>query len=138
MTIIYPMLALVTLTFLSWAHLYVVRLGLMFKHKIDPEDMTPFNRNLPKGIVTSGDNFRNLCELPTLFYPLCLLVMVLDIQADSVVYMAWAFVGLRVIHSLIHCTYNRIKHRFIVYFIGAVVLWALWAHVAILAFGQAR
>ena len=53
----------------------------------------------------------------------------------AVLALAWAFVGLRVLHSWIHCTYNKVMHRFQAYLAGGVALWALWA---VLAFGLLR
>jgi hypothetical protein len=80
----------------------------------------------------AADNFRNLFELPVLFY-LALVVAVQTAQVGMVTLaLAWAFVALRVGHSAIHCTYNKVIHRFYVYFVGGVALWTLWA---VLAFG---
>jgi len=45
--------------------------------------------------------------------------------------LAWSFVALRVLHSAIHCGYNRVMHRFLVYIAGACVLWALWGYLSI-------
>ena len=74
----------------------------------------------------AADNFRNLFELPVLFY-LALVVGVLTDQASALtVGLAWAFVALRVAHSAIHCGYNKVRHRFLAYLLGALVLWTLW------------
>ncbi|ODS61540.1 MULTISPECIES: MAPEG family protein [unclassified Arenimonas] len=74
----------------------------------------------------AADNFRNLFELPVLFY-LALVVGVLTEQASALtVGLAWAFVALRVLHSAIHCTYNKVRHRFLAYLAGGTVLWILW------------
>jgi len=40
--------------------------------------------------------------------------------------LAWLFVGLRVAHSAIQCSYNRVMHRFFAHILGAFVLWGLW------------
>jgi hypothetical protein len=45
--------------------------------------------------------------------------------------LAWGFVGLRVLHSAIHCSYNRVWHRFYAYLAGGLVLWALWGVLAV-------
>jgi hypothetical protein len=49
--------------------------------------------------------------------------------------LAWLFVALRIVHSAIHCGYNKVMHRFQAYFAGGVALWLLWA---VLAFGLFR
>jgi len=43
--------------------------------------------------------------------------------------LAWAYVGLRYIHSFIHITYNRVLHRFAVFVFSSVVLFALWVRL---------
>ena len=79
----------------------------------------------------AADNFRNLFELPVLFY-LALVVAALTQQVTAIALsLAWAFVALRIVHSAIHCTYNRVWHRFYAYLAGGLVLWALWAVLAV-------
>jgi hypothetical protein len=78
-----------------------------------------------------ADNFRNLFELPVLFY----LALVVCAQTGFVnaltLGLAWAFVALRIVHSAIHCSYNRVIHRFYAYVGGYVVLVALWLAIAV-------
>ena len=45
--------------------------------------------------------------------------------------LAWLFVALRIVHSAIHCTYNKVIHRFYAYLAGGSVLWVLWAVLAL-------
>ena len=78
-----------------------------------------------------ADNFRNLFELPVLFY----LALATCAQTGFVnivtLGLAWAFVALRVVHSAIHCSYNRVIHRFYAYIGGFFALVALWLAIAI-------
>ena len=68
----------------------------------------------------------------TPFHYLALIVAVQTAQVGVLTLsLAWAFVALRVLHSAIHCTYNKVIHRFYVYFAGGVMLWVLWAVLAI-------
>jgi hypothetical protein len=79
----------------------------------------------------AADNFRNLFELPVLFY---LALVVADLTAQvtlPVLALAWLFVALRIVHSAIHCGYNKVMHRFQAYFAGGVALWLLWAVLAV-------
>jgi hypothetical protein len=41
------------------------------------------------------------------------------------VFAAWWFLAFRVLHSVIHCTYNKVLHRFAAYFVSALALWAM-------------
>jgi hypothetical protein len=77
-----------------------------------------------------ADNYRNLFELPVLFY-LALAVASQTAQVNAVTLMlAWAFVAARFTHSYIHCTYNKVIHRFYAFvasFFICVILWIVLA-----------
>lgn len=127
---IYPIFAMVALTLIVWLQMYYVRLSEMKRHRIDPEEMNAFNRDLPRRIVTSGDNLRNLFEMPVLFYTAAILIMVTDRSDEGFVYLGWSFVALRYLHSYIHVGYNQVLHRFIVYAISSIILWFIWIRFA--------
>ena len=69
-----------------------------------------------------------------LFYAAVFVAMLTDLVTPISIALAWAFVVLRVLHSAVHCTYNRVMHRFVLYVAGALVLFTWWAY---LAMGQA-
>ena len=75
----------------------------------------------------ASDHFQNLFETPTLFYALCLGLIVAGAAGTIAVALAWAYVGLRIVHSLIHITYNVVMHRALVFFLSVGVLLALIA-----------
>jgi len=79
----------------------------------------------------SADNFRNLFELPVLFYAAAFTAILMGMVTPVALGLAWAFVALRVVHSLIQCTYNRVMHRFYAYALGGATLWALWIYLAL-------
>jgi hypothetical protein len=82
--------------------------------------------NVPTGISIPNRNFMNLLEVPVLFYVLCITMYVTQ-QADAfLVTAAWAYVGLRVLHSLVHLTYNKVLHRVSVYAASNLVLAVIW------------
>jgi hypothetical protein len=56
--------------------------------------------------------------------------MLLMIQDDVLVWLAWGFVILRIAHSAIHCSYNRVMHRFTVYLISCLLLMFMWIRLA--------
>jgi len=129
--IYWPALAMVVLTFIVWLRLYIVRIGEMRRERIHPQSIATSAQAAARLRDTrAADNFRNLFELPVLFY----LAMVVAAQtaqvSTSVLVLAWTFVALRVLHSAIHCTYNKVMHRFSIYFAGALVLWLLWGVIA--------
>jgi hypothetical protein len=79
----------------------------------------------------ASDNFRNLFELPVLFYAGVLVAAQLGIADDPVtVGLAWAFVLLRAVHSAVQCSFNHVMTRFVAYLLATLVLAALWARIA--------
>jgi hypothetical protein len=135
-SILLPMLAQVGLTFLVWIYLYVTRLAEMGRKDIDPQRLA--SRSAGQALLTESagpaDNFRNLFELPVLFFLAVVLALVLLIQDDLLVQLAWAFVALRAVHSLIHCTYNRVLHRFVAYAASSLVLLLMWVRLGLFIF----
>jgi hypothetical protein len=123
--ILLPAFALVLLTCIVWLHMYYVRLIEMRRNNVSIEQMTPFNRALTPRLITSGDNLRNLFELPVLFYFFSVLIFMLHLSDTLYLALAWVFVLLRYLHSAIHVTYNRIAHRFAAYALSSLLLWAI-------------
>ena len=74
----------------------------------------------------AADNFRNLFEIPVLFYALVAIAIGVGHTPDWLVQGAWAFVVLRYLHSFIQCTYNLVFHRLPAFMAGFAVLVALW------------
>ena len=132
----WPAVAMATLTFGVWMRMYRVRISEMKRERIHPQSVA-LSAQIAERLkdTRASDNFRNLFELPVLFY----LALGVAAQTGQVMtltlVMAWTFVALRIAHSAIQCTYNKVIHRFYVYFSGGVALWVLWA---VLAFGMLR
>lgn len=76
---------------------------------------------------SAANNFNNLLEMPVLFYTLVALIIALGTTPGVISLLAWVFVGLRVVHSIIHITYNTVLHRFYVYVASGFTLWVAWA-----------
>ena len=126
-----PAVAMVALTFVVWLRMYVARVGQMKRERIHPQKVaTSAQAAALLSDSRAADNFRNLFELPVLFY-LALLVADRTGRVDGITLaLAWAFVLARVLHSIVHVTYNRVMHRFATYVAGGAVLWLLWLYVA--------
>lgn len=129
-TMLMPMAAMVALTAVVWVRLYVERIGEMRARSISPQAVAS-SREMAAALMRTqaADNLRNLFEMPVLFYALCLAVVSVGVATPFLVNGAWAYVVLRAVHSLIHCTYNRVKHRFATYAASSVLLFVLWAAV---------
>jgi hypothetical protein len=131
-----PALAMAGLTFVVWLRMYFARVGEMKRERIHPQAIATSPQMAARLQDTrAADNFRNLFELPVLFY-LALTTAALTSQITTLVLiLAWTFVALRSVHSAIHCSYNKVMHRFQAYLAGAIVLWVLWG---VLGYGLLR
>jgi hypothetical protein len=126
-TILQPVAGLVLITAIAWIRLYVERLGEMRERRIDPQSIsTSTARNATLERSSGADNFKNLLEMPVLFYVLCLALLAAEAVTTGFLQAAWAYVGLRGLHSLIHLTYNRVVHRFLAYAASSVLLFGMW------------
>lgn len=124
-TIFQPFLATMILTLVVWIYMYGRRLPFIFSSGLDPKQMTPLElaRLSSPQVSTPSDNLKNLFELPTVFYAVVLYIYVTH-QVDAVfVGAAWGFFLFRVLHSAVHCTFNFIPLRFVLYVISAGALW---------------
>jgi hypothetical protein len=125
-----PVLAMVALTVVVWLRMYSMRIGQMKRERIHPQAVATSSQAAARLTDSrAADNFRNLFELPVLFYVAVLLVAQAGLVSPLTVGLAWLFVLLRVLHSWIHCTYNKVMHRFQAYVAGGVALWILWGVV---------
>lgn len=129
----WPTAALIAWTAVVWIALYVQRFGEMRERRIDPQRL--FNRkarveNLQR--TSAADNFNNLLELPILFHLAMLAALILAGPDELLLRLAWVYVALRVLHSLVHITYNRVVHRFAAYAASTLVLFAIWVRLAML------
>lgn len=127
-----PGFAMVALTAIVWWRMYTTRIAQMKRERIHPQKVATSAQ--AAALLTdsrAADNFRNLFELPVLFYVALVVADRLE-RVDGVsVTLAWLFVALRVAHSVVHVTYNRVMHRFTAYLAGGVALWLLWVYIAI-------
>jgi hypothetical protein len=76
--------------------------------------------------VQAADNFKNLFEVPVLFYALVCLAATTHATPAWLTVGCWAFVLLRTAHSVIHCTYNRVMHRLAAFGSSFLLLVGLW------------
>lgn len=134
-----PFLCMMLLTFLVWIVMYVRRLGYIARERIDPQLLTTTDRAaqlIPEHIGYAANNFRNLLELPVLFYALCIYLYVTATVDQLYVGLAWGFVVLRAVHSAIHCTVNRVQWRFVAYVVGSAALWIMLLRAALQALAR--
>ncbi|MEX2149310.1 MAG: MAPEG family protein [Steroidobacteraceae bacterium] len=123
-----PCVAMAGVTMLVWVKLYADRLTEMRVRRISPQSIATARAAATRLENTNAaDNFRNLFEVPVLFYVWCIAIVLTGGSTPGFVMVAWTYVGLRALHSLIHLTYNRVVHRFLVYVASTLLLSGLWA-----------
>jgi hypothetical protein len=122
-----PVLALAAWTLVMWVWMYATRLPAISAAKIDPQAAKhPGSLAiLPTGARQVADNYNHLHEQPTVFYAVALALAMTGQGGDILVSLAWAYVGLRVLHSLIQCTVNIVPLRFVVFSLGTFALMGL-------------
>lgn len=124
MTILTPMLVLILWTFLIWFWMYATRIPAMRAARIDPARIKQKNELdvLPVSVKQIADNYNHLHEQPTVFYALVVYSHLVG-TADSLnVWLAWSYVGARILHSLVQCTANFVPVRFLVFAVSSLLL----------------
>lgn len=81
---------------------------------------------VPDDIRVANRNLMNLLEMPVLFYVVALALYATKLVNDTAIVLAWMFVAMRLVHSLIHLTSNRVVRRLIPFALSNVVLLAMW------------
>jgi hypothetical protein len=121
-----PFLAAMLLTAVVWVYMYIRRIAFIRQHKLSSKDLQSpdaLSGIAPMGVVTPSNNLKNLFELPVIFYALALYLFNTN-QVDAAYWQAaWVFVGFRVLHSAVHCTFNLVPLRFLLYLLAALALW---------------
>ncbi len=135
--ILAPLMALVLWTFVMWAWLYATRIPAIRKHKIVMDPQRPGGEllaQLPAEVRWKADNYNNLMEQPTLFYTVALTLALLDADAGLNTGLAWLYVGLRVVHSLVQAIVNIIIIRFAIFMAASFVLLVMAIRAAMIIF----
>ncbi|KAI4699291.1 hypothetical protein J4E81_005185 [Alternaria sp. BMP 2799] len=128
-----PLVGLNIWTFAMEALLYKRRIPALSQYDISFDPATvkkQKDEKLPAFVKWPADNFNNLLEQPTQFYAVLLGLSLLDVKDKRTVGLAWAYVGLRFVHSIIHVSTNNVSLRFPVFAASSVALLALTAEAA--------
>ncbi len=96
--------------------------------------MTEAGEVLPAVSQYKIDNYNHLTEQPTLFYSIALTLAVLDAGSGINFMLAWTYVGLRIVHSLVHATTNHVMVRFTLFALATIPLVWLAVNAALLVF----
>jgi len=126
-SILTPVLALISWTLLVWAWMYALRIPAMQAANIDADDAKHPGSlsSLPSKTRAVADNYNHLHEQPTVFYALAFYCQLAGTGDSTNITLAWTYVGLRVVHSLVQNTINKVMIRFTVFSLSSLVLIAI-------------
>jgi hypothetical protein len=132
-----PVIALVLWTFVMCAWLYATRIPAIRRHNVVYDPRRPseeFHGQLPAEVRWKADNYGNLMEQPTVFYAVALTLAILGAGDALNTGLAWLYVALRVVHSLVQATVNVVIYRFAAFMAATVVLLVLAIRAALIVF----
>lgn len=131
--ILAPIVALVAWSMIMWTWMYATRLPAMFKAKMKSDPYAPRGEQmnqLPANVRWKADNYNHLMEQPTIFYAIALTLALMDAGSGVNLTLAWAYVGLRVVHSLVQAIINKIELRFVIFVLSSLALIGLTFNAA--------
>ncbi|TAL21201.1 MAG: hypothetical protein EPO01_11800 [Aquabacterium sp.] len=125
---IHPAFALAAWTGLVLLLVALRRIGAAARQEVAVDDFKyGESPAVPAHVGLPNRNYMNLLELPVLFYVACVLLYVAGTApAPLAIGLAWAYVALRIGHTLVHLTYNHVLHRLAFFAASNGVLVALW------------
>jgi hypothetical protein len=128
-TLVAPVMALAGWSLLMWVWMYVRRLPAIQKAGLDPQSAAhPGSLDiLPSSVRAAADNYNHLMEQPTIFYAAALAIQVAGHGDGWALSLAWTYVALRVLHSLVQISVNRVAVRFLVFSASTIALAAMVA-----------
>ena len=126
---LFPVLALIVWTLVMWLWMYVTRIPAMQKAGINPDDArhpgSNYSEAFPPNVRAVADNYNHLHEQPTIFYALVFFAALTGGGDHFATILAWAYVGLRIVHSLVQVLSPKVTQRFLVFSLSTIVLFVL-------------
>lgn len=133
-----PVLALIIWTMLVLLLMPYRRFKALFEGRVTADDFKlGESSRVPPEVTIPNRNYMNLLEAPVLFYAACFIVYLLHGVGLSAIILAWLYFSCRVVHSLIHLTYNNVEHRVILFAASNFVLLGIWV-VAVVSYFELR
>ena len=128
-----PVATLALWSMVMWLWMYATRIPAMQRAKIDAKTMVGgtgkgLDELLPAEVQWKAQNYNPLMEQPTVFYAVALALAIGGMGGGLNAQLAWAYVILRILHSLIQVTVNRVMWRFGVFALASLALLALCVH----------
>lgn len=137
--ILKPVAILALWTMVMWVWMYITRIPAMNAAKVDPDELVKqggksLDELLPAKAQWKAQNYNHLHEAPTVFYAVALALALMGEGNGLNAMLAWAYVGLRIVHSIFQATINKVMIRFLIFALSSLVLMALVLHTVMAAF----
>ena len=134
-----PVVALLAWSAIMFLWMYATRIPAMNAAKVDPDRIVrdpdaKLDRLLPPEVQWKAHNYNHLHEAPTVFYAIAIVLAIVGPGDGLNAWLGWAYVALRVVHSLVQATVNKVIARFALFALSSLVLLALIVHAAIAVF----
>ena len=134
--ILAPIVALVAWTLVMQIWLYAVRFPAMKRAGISLKGRVGTRGGALEGVVPDevnwkAHNYNHLLEQPTIFYAVALSLALVGFGGGINLYLAWAYVAFRIVHSLIQATVNVVRYRFLAFALASLCLLGLTTHAAV-------
>lgn len=126
--ILTPVITLVAWTLVMWIWMYATRIPAIRAARIKLDSRLPKGEQmnlLPPEVRWKADNYNHLMEQPTIFYALALSLALMGEGQGANLWLAWGYVGLRVIHSLFQALVNKIEIRFVIFVLSTLMLFGM-------------
>jgi hypothetical protein len=129
-TVFLPVAVLALWTLFVLLLVPIRRFAAASEKKVTAEDFRfGESANVPGDVAIANRAWMNLLEAPLLFYTASIIFFVTAGVEQPVLILGWTYVGLRIIHTLIHVTYNKVFHRLTAFALSNVVLVMLWVRL---------
>ena len=132
-SILWPTFALAALAFAMFLVMFVKRLGHIRANPPAPEDLATGEAAMRyfAPVEMPANNYRNLFEMPVLYFALVPLLLVTSQDSLAQVVLAWVYVALRYLHSFVHVGPKKVPVRAMLFVLSAIVLSAMWIGFAV-------
>ena len=134
--ILIPVVALVAWSLVVMVWMAATRISAMKRAGIDLRSRVGgrglhLEGVIPDEVNWKAHNYQHLMEQPTLFYAIAITLALMDMGTGINYWLAWGYVGFRVLHSLVQATYNRVLHRTTLFGLSSLCLIALTTHAGL-------
>jgi hypothetical protein len=125
MAILQPVVALAAWTMIIWGWLYATRIPALGAAGVNPDDLVhqqgkTLDHVLPPQVQWKAHNYNHLHEQPTVFYAVAIVLAIVGAGDGFNAWLGWAYVALRVLHSVVQVTVNKVSLRFLLFALASL------------------